>query len=261
MAAFAFAAATSLALAAAGPSRAGGIVSLNLCTDELVLLVADARDIASVSYLSHLREETPLWRRARRHRANDGTMLAAAAMRPRVVMTMGTGGRDRARLAAAVGARLIELPYPQTIADIAKALREVGRATGGEARAERIAALLEDGVHTAPRRLHDAMWIDGAGRTLSPTGLSAQWMRLAGLRQRATPGDRVSLETLWSRPPAVLVRSLYRTRQTSSATSWIRHPAAARVPARTVATDGRRWTCAGPALLPEMLRLRRLLAR
>ena len=44
MAAFAFAAATSLALAGASASvsaRTGGIVSLNLCTDELVLLVAD----------------------------------------------------------------------------------------------------------------------------------------------------------------------------------------------------------------------------
>lgn len=274
MAAFAFAAAIRLVLTGAlpfagAPALAGalplagvptrGVVSLNLCTDELVLLVVDPRRIQSVSYLSHLREETPLWRRARAFRANDGTMLAAAAMRPGLVVTMGTGGRDRAQLARAVGARLLELPYPQSIADVARSLREVGRATGGQARAERIAALLEDARRTAPARRYDAMWVDGAGRTLSPGGLGAEWMRLAGLAQRAVPGDRITLEAMWTHPPAVLVRSRYRARQMSSATTWARHPGAARISSRGLATDGRRWTCAGPALLPEILRLRGLL--
>ena len=71
MAAFAFAAATSLALVGASASvsaRTGGIVSLNLCTDELVLLVADPARVRSVSYLSHSADETPLWRAARRYR-------------------------------------------------------------------------------------------------------------------------------------------------------------------------------------------------
>ena len=66
MAGFASASAISLALAGAPTlPQAGGVVSLNLCTDELVLLVADSAAIRSVSYLSHLRDETPLWRRAR----------------------------------------------------------------------------------------------------------------------------------------------------------------------------------------------------
>ena len=259
MAAFAFASAISLALAGAPAlSQARGVVSLNLCTDELVLLVADPAAIRSVSYLSHLREETPLWRRARRHRANDGSMLAAAAMRPALIVTMGTGGRDRARLAAAVGARLLELPYPQTLPDIAASLRTVGRATGNAARAERIVGLLRAAEATAPAAPIDAMRIDGAGRTSSADGLGAAWLRLAGLKQRAVPGDRASLELMMTRPPAVLVQSLYRARQMSSATSWLRHPAAARAAAGwKIATDGRRWTCAGPSLLPEILRLRR----
>lgn len=263
MAVSAFVTAISLA-ASAVPSTRPGIVSLNLCSDEIVLLVAQPAQIRSVSYLSHLAEETPLWRRARRFAANDGSMMAAAAKRPGLIITMGSGsggasGRDRERLARAVGARLLVLPYPASLADVAASVRGVGRATGNVANAERIVAAMRAAEASAPRRSRDAMWLDGAGRTLSARGLGAAWLRLAGLRQRAVTGDRVGLESLLIRPPAIIVQSRYRAGQMSSATSWLRHPVARRVRVgRTLGTDGRRWTCAGPTLLPEILRLRRV---
>lgn len=254
MAAFAFA--TAISLAAAGPA-AGGVVSLNLCSDELVLLVARPEQIRSVSFLSHSPEESPLWRLARRHRANDGSMLAATAVRPSLVVTMGSSGRDRARLARAVGARLIVLPYPTRLADVEASLFRIGQATGNPRRAARIVAAMRAAQRGAPNIKRDALWLDGAGRSFSPTGLGAQWLTLAGLAQRNVAGDRMTLETLIARPPALLVQSRYRARQTSSATAWLSHPAAHRVRAgRTLVTDGRRWTCMGPTLLPEILRLR-----
>ncbi|HZF42046.1 MAG TPA: hypothetical protein VEZ48_01395 [Sphingomonadaceae bacterium] len=260
MAAFAFASAISLL--AAAPGATGGVVSLNLCTDELVLLVARPDQVRGVSYLSHLPEELALWRQARRYPANDGSMLAAAARRPALVVTMGSAGRDQARLAAAVGARLLVLPYPASLADIAASVRRVGRATGNVGRAEAIVASMRSAVRNAPGGAVDAMWLDGAGRTLSPSSLGAAWLRLAGLAQRSVAGDQVTLEAMLTRPPTVVVQSRYRAGQMSSATGWLRHPAARRVArARTLPTDGRRWTCAGPTLLPEILRLRRALAR
>ena len=49
-------------------------------------------------------------------------------------------------------------------------------------------------------------------------------MRLAGLKQRPLSGDRVSLEDLLVRPPAVLVQSRYRSGQMSRGTTWLNHP-------------------------------------
>lgn len=258
MGAFAFATAISLAAAPTG----SGVVSLNLCTDELVLLVTEPARIRSLSYLSHASEETPLWRRARKYRANDGSMLAAAAMRPGLIVTMGASGRDRERLAKAVGARLLVLPYPMTLADVEANVLSVGRATGGDLEAERIVALMRGVVADAPAARRDAIWVDGAGRTFAADGLGAAWLALAGLRQRKIPGERLRLETVIVRPPAVLVESRYRAEQLSSATAWRRHPASrfART-GRTLVADGRRWTCMGPSLLPEILRLRGLMAR
>ena len=87
-------------------------------------------------------------------------------------------------------------------------------------------------------------------------------MALAGLRPRAMAGDRVPLETLIARPPAVLLRSDYRQGQYSGAQRWLAHPAARHARGgRTLSTDGRRWTCMGPLLIAEVERLRRELAR
>lgn len=257
MAGSAFAWAISIALAPAGITAPAGIMSLNLCTDELVLLVADPAQIRSVSYLSHAPEESALWRRARRHPANDGSMTAAAAVRPRVVVTMGTGGRDRERLATAIGARLLVLPYAATLDDVAANVRAVGRVTGNAARAQAVVAAMQGAAASTPARRRGAIWVDGAGRTFDASGLGAQWMQLAGLQQRAVGGDRVGLEAMLARPPAVLVQSRYRAHQMSSATGWARHPLSARArPGVRLDTDGRRWTCMGPTLLPEILRLR-----
>ncbi|MEA3041412.1 MAG: iron complex transport system substrate-binding protein, partial [Sphingomonadales bacterium] len=108
----------------------------------------------------------------------------------------------------------------------------------------------------------DTIWLGGGGRTIAASGLEAQWMRLAGLAQRPMRGDRVSLEQLTLRPPTILLRSDYRQGQYSEAQRWLRHPLAAGAGrARTVPTDGRRWTCMGPLLIDEIARLRRVIGR
>ena len=263
MRAFACASALSLALggasAAATPQR---VASLNLCTDELVLLLAEPKQIASVSYLSQLPEETPLWTRARAYRRNDGSLLAVAPLKPDLVLAMGGGGRDKAGIGARIGARVLDLPYPSSLIDVEAATLRVATALGREARGKAVVAAIERVRQSAPARRRDAIYLSGGGRSVSAQGPAAEWMAAAGLRQRSLPGDRASLETLLVRPPDVLLRSLYRSGQVSAEQRWLSHPLARRVRAgRTLTTDGRLWTCMGPLLVPEILRLRRELAR
>ena len=262
MRAFASLLAISLASAApaapadAAPRRAA---SLNLCTDELLLLLAAPEQIVSVTHLGRQPAETPLWRQARRYARNDGSLVSVAPLRPDLVVTMGGGARDRLRIAARLGMRVIELPFATRLADveasIARLAAALGRPRAGAALLRRIAALKA----SRPAAAADAIWLGGGGRTVSASGLEAEWMALAGFRQRAMPGDRVSLETLLLRPPAVLLRSDYRQGQYSSRQRWLSHPAARYGGAgtRTIPTDGRRWTCMGPLMIDEILRLRR----
>ena len=260
----AFAFAFSL-LAAAAPAAAAApqrVASLNLCTDELLLILADPRQIASVTYLSQSEAETPLWRKARRYPRNDGSLVSVAPLKPDLLLTMGGGARDRAGIAAKLGIPTLDLPYPQSVADVEAAISRVaaalGRTKAGRAALARIAALRQ----AAPRRALDTIWLGGGGRTVGAESLAAGWMAMAGLRQRPMAGDKVSLEQLLAAPPAVLLKSDYRAGQYSGEQRWLSHPLAKRARAgRTLATDGRLWTCMGPLMAGEIARLRRELAR
>ncbi|HEY1604338.1 MAG TPA: ABC transporter substrate-binding protein [Allosphingosinicella sp.] len=238
------------------------MASLNLCTDELLLLLGDAKQIASVTHLAQNPAETPLWRRARRFPRNDGSLVSVAGLRPDLVITMGGGARDRAGIARRLGIRLLDFPFPQNLADVAGELRTLAAALGRPDAAKPWLEALAGLERTAPPVRIDTIWLGGAGRTVAAGSLAAQWMALAGLRQRTLTGDRVSLETLLVRPPALILRSDYRSGQYSSEQRWLTHPLAARARrSRTLSTDGRLWTCMGPLLAPEIEKLRRELAQ
>jgi iron complex transport system substrate-binding protein len=233
------------------------VASLNLCTDEYLLLLARPEQVVSVTHLAHSPAETPLWKLARRHPRNDGSLLSVAGRKPDIVLTMGGGVRDRGTIAARLGIRAIDLPFPQTLADVERGIAKVGAALGRQNRAklllDRIAALRR----SRPAAQVDTIWLGGGGRTVRATGLEAQWMALAGFRQRPLKNDRVSLEQLLVSPPKILLRSDYRAGQYSGEQRWLAHPLAKGTGrSRTVSTDGRRWTCMGPTMIEEVHRLR-----
>lgn len=234
------------------------IASLNLCTDEYLLLLAKPNEIASVSRLAQDRAESPLWRSASAYPGNRGSIEQVIGTRPTLVLTMGGGGRSTGLLARRMGIRTIDLPYPTSIAEVAANMRRVAAALGDKRRAEPWLARLRRMEKTRSAMQRDAIWVSGGGISLSPGSPGAQWLALAGLRQRQLPGGRADLETLLVAPPAVLVRSDYRRGQMSQGVRWFDHPIVRRLASRTVTTDGRAWTCAGPLMLDEIERLRRI---
>jgi iron complex transport system substrate-binding protein len=250
--------AAALAVAPAAGAAPRRVVSLNLCTDELLLALGDRSQIASVSHLSHISHETPYWGAARAFPANDGSILSVVARKPDLILTMGGGGRDSERLARRMGARLVTLPYMMTLNEMKTGVGSVAEALGRRQAGERLLAPLAALERSRPARMIDTVWMGGGGRSLPATGLGADWMALAGLRQRALTGDRVTLEQLLVRPPALLLRSDYRSGQYSGEQRWLSHPLAGRAnKARTIHTDGRLWTCMGPSLIPEIARIRK----
>lgn len=259
---FAFAWAISLALAGTAQAAPKRVASLNLCTDELLLMLADPGQIASVTHLSRQPAETALWRQARRYPQNDGSLLSVAPLRPDLVLTMGGGARDRVRIAERLGMKVVDLPYPQSIGDIEAAVTEVAAALGRPEAGKPVLAHIDRLKRSVPAKAVDTIWLGGGGRSVAAQGLAAQWMRLAGFRQRSLRGDRVSLEQLLARPPVILLRSDYRSGQYSGEQRWLSHPLAADTrKSWTIVTDGRRWTCMGPYLIQEIERLRKMAGR
>lgn len=243
---------------ASGLALALKVASLNLCADEYLLLLAHPSQVASVSYLSQHRLESPLWKSARRFPANGGSIEHVIASKPDVVLTMHGRGRASRLLASRLGLRLVTLQAPSSLADVHANLRQVGALLGQRGRAAAWTARLHGLERSAPAPAADAIWLSGGGLSLSP-GVGPQWLRLTGLEQRQLPEGRATLEMLLTRPPKVLVRSDYRSGQMSGGEQWLRHPIVRRAAARQLVTDGRAWTCMGPLMIPEIERLRRLM--
>jgi iron complex transport system substrate-binding protein len=232
------------------------VASLNLCTDEYLLLLARPAEVASVSFLSQDANESPLWRLARAHPANRGSLEEAIAARPDIVLTMGGGGRATSLIASRLGIKALELRAVSSLADVSYNLAAVAAALGRPQQARPWLQRLVNLRSTTPAKGVDAVWLGGSGQSLAVPSAGASWMRLAGLRQRALRGDRISLETLLVRPPAVLVLSRYRSGEVSRGSAWLNHPVVRQAKSKRMMTDGRAWTCMGPLLIGEVERLR-----
>ena len=230
--------------------------SLDLCSDELALLLAAPGQLVSVSKLGADPRETALAPRAGGIHRNAGHIDGIAALAPAVVLVSGgIGGVYGAELARRLGARVVTLPYPRSITGVRANIRAAAAALGQRARGEAVIARFDATLGAVPPQLAPALLVGGGGVT--PDGLAAELLRHAGLRQ-VTGGETVRLEALLAAPPEVLILSRYHPGEGSLNAAWLRHPALARLPVsmRRLATDGRAWTCMGPLVADEVARLR-----
>ena len=229
--------------------------SLNMCSDEYLLLLARPQEIASVSRLSRDPADSVLWRQGRNYPGNRGTLESALASKPNLLITMGGGGRSTTLIARKMGLRTLDLPFPMTIADVTSNMDRVAVAIGDPARSlpwkRRLAAL-----RAGARSARDAIFLGAGGNSVGAQSVEAEWMGLAGLKQRHLPGGRASLELLATRPPAVMLRSAYRRSERSLGQGWLEHPLANPTTSTVISVDGRPWTCAGPLMIAEIHKLR-----
>ncbi len=238
-------------------SAALKVASLDLCADEYLLLLARPEEIASVSRVSQDPADSSLWRQARKYPGNRRGLENVLRTRPTMLLTMGGGGRATSLIASRLKIATTTLAYPTSISDVERSMIRVARMLGDPRRADGWRKRLRL-LKGRPSPQRDTIFLGGGGDSMSSGTLGAQWMALAGMRQRALPGGRATLETLATVPPQILLRSTYRRNQPSLGQRWLDHPLARRSSARTIETDGRPWTCSGPLMLEEIIRLRAL---
>lgn len=244
---------------AAAPVR---VVSLNLCTDELALLLAAPGQLASVSFLGADAQETALAARARGLPTNNGRLDSVAALAPDLVLTGGGSDRYARELAARMGVRTLDVPPPTTVAEIRANILAVADALGRHEAGRALQAWFDAELGSEPSARRTALLLGGGGITAGADGVGAALLRHAGLVQQAVPAGQVSLERLLANPPQIIVQTSYRSRQQSLGQAWLAHPALKALPqtTRVITVDGRPWTCMGPLVAPEIARLRGLLA-
>ena len=233
------------------PVRAGDVVSLNLCTDEFLVLLAPER-IAALSPLARDPSLSVVASSAKTLPWVRADAEAVLMLHPSLVLAGPYGAQTTLAILTRAGMRVERTTLPQDFGAIRAETSRLAALLGVPARG---AALLADMdarlASVPPHPALRALALAPRGYTAPVGSLEDSVLRAAGLINAGT-GARVGLEAIVAHPPALLVEDLTPD-YPSLATDMLRHPALSRIPRRFVPPA--LLACGGPwsARAVEML--------
>jgi iron complex transport system substrate-binding protein len=243
----------SAALAASPPQR---IVSLNKCTDQLLLALVERSRIASVSpratdELSFMAEELKALP------ANSGRGESVLLTDADLVLAGPFESHTRQALLRRQGFDVLVIGLWRTLAEGRAQIRELSRRLGTEDRGEALIAEIDAALARsrdaapAPRTV---LVLQQRGYTPGDTGILDELIRHMGLvpyseRVGVAHGGLVSLERLVADPPDYLLMSNPDGVAVDEGSAFLRHPALAGAvpPDRRLHLPARLTICGGPA--------------
>ena len=259
----------SLPFTAAGaPQR---IVSIGLCTDQLLLLLAEREQIASLSVWAVDDNMSFMIDAVGNIPLNNSSVEDVVRYRPDLVLTSRFAAWNTARFLRQLGYEVREIPQARSIAEIYTLLRQVGGWIGKHAAAEAMIDDMRRRLDEIRRRHADrpqksVIVYSPNGFTIGANTLEDDLFRHAGYRNLAADmgidGFRqISLEKLVAADPDVLQIDRSLSRQDSLATAHVGHPVLDKLVREREYLDipTRLRICAGPMIVEaiEMMARRR----
>ena len=247
------------------------VVSINLCTDQLVLNVAHADQILSLSWLAADADESMLHELASPYARNFGTAEEIVRLAPDVVIAGSYSNPYTKSLLSRLGYEVVEIEPARSLRDIATNLLKIGDAIdrADEARAvvaamqDRISVLAAAGSEIRP----SAIVIRPGGYTIERDSIAHELLELAGIEDRAIEigldaWGSLSVETLLRARPEFLIISDYKLDTASLANAWYAHPAITELASQMPSTrlGARYWACGAPQSLDSVALLRAAIA-
>jgi iron complex transport system substrate-binding protein len=265
-----------IAAAAAGAGRAAGqgadaaprpvparVASINLCTDQLAMMVGAPGQLRSVTYLAADPAISAMAEAAAALPQNRGRAEEIFLMRPDLVLAGTWSDPAATAMMERVGLRVERFAPGASFADIRGNITRMGEVLGQPARAAAILrdfdarlAALSASVADRPR-LRAAHYAPN-GYTFGGATLTGQILAAAGYDNIAddyglAAGGTLALERLVMAAPDIVLTGT-RDPGPSRGSAILSHPALAALPRAGVAT-GADWACATPFVLDAVERL------
>ncbi len=231
-----------LALLLTSSAQAERVVSLNLCTDELLVLLAPA----SVAALSPLARDPSLsvvaaqaarlpWVRP------DGE--AVLRLHPDLVLAGAYGAQSVLGVLRRRGVRVVQVSEASDFAGVAAEVTQVAAVLGVPGRGRALVAAMWSRLKAVVQRPRGraVLW-EARGFSAGPGSFGDAVLRAAGFADAGT-GGQMGIEALVTHPPDVLVTETAPA-YPSLSTSMLAHPALAGL--RRVSVDPALLACPGP---------------
>lgn len=243
------------------------VVSMNICTDQLALMLAAPGQLVSVSFLAHDPAYSPLVEAARDLPANRGTAEDVVLLQPDLVLAGRFTTSATVAMLHRLGIPVIRFDPENNLDDVERALEMMGEALRREDEATAIIdqfradrAILEERV--APFARESAALYFARGFSSGRQSLASDILDAAGLDNLASElgfefGGQLALETLVLNNPERLVLGRRSTAGWSEAKALLDHPALRSIPAyaRGVSFSDADWVCGTPYVLQAVMRL------
>jgi iron complex transport system substrate-binding protein len=219
------------------------VVSLNLCTDQMLVLLAPRKILAlsplardpALSFVAQEAAHLPIVR---------ASAEAVLALHPNLVLAATFGAQTTLALLEQEGTPVLRVDLPKDFDGIRKQTRLLATVLGAQALGEALLAAMDASLDDLPRpsrRIRALVW-EPRGFTAGPGSLMDAVLRSAGLIN-ASDGRRVGLEALLREPPDLLVVPAAPDFP-SLASAQLDHPALAGVHRRAIPPA--LTLCAGP---------------
>jgi len=232
------------------------IVSMNVCSDQLLLSLADPEQILGLSRFSR---DAWVSGDARRYPKLSGGAEDVLVLKPDIVVASLFDKRSTRELLKAKGLHLAELSVPRTLDEVKDQIRELGDITGHRERATQQIAQLDAALARARQAVADRHyrvlplsrrgWVAGSdgfvGALLAETGL----FNAAG-ELGFSFGGFASLEAIVSLKPDLLLVSQAGDVARDDGQAFLLHPALERFypPEKRIAIPERLTECGGVTL-------------
>lgn len=257
--------------AAALPAQAGTapkrVVSVNLCTDQLALMLAAPGQIVSVSKLSHDPDSSAMADAARAYPTNGSGAEEVYLLHPDLVLAGTFTSPATVQMLRDLGIRVEQFAPARALAEVPERIAQMGRALGREAEAEQMIARFRADLaelSRAPAHRPRAALYYVNGYTVGDRTLAGDILRAGGFDNIAAEagferGGTLPLEQLILLAPEVIIEGKDYPGQ-ARAEEVLRHPALRALSGTRVAgtlTD-RDWICGTPMVLSAVKKMRDL---
>ncbi len=262
----------SLSAQNAKPQR---IVSLNLCTDQILIDLVPRSRISALSHVATDASVSSIADRAKGIRRVRGEAEEVLALDPDLVITTEFSTPTTVSMLERLGRRVVKVPFASDIAGVRNVVRRMAEAVGETDTGNAIIAKLDQRLAALALPASDGpaptAVIYQVNSIASATGtLEDEALRIAGFRNLATelhlePGGRVALEAIVANPPDLLVLSGPSDEYRTVVADTLTHPALKAVmrDRATLVVPWRHWLCGTPdiaAAIESLADARRRLA-
>jgi iron complex transport system substrate-binding protein len=252
-----------LTCASADPHR---IVSLNMCSDELVLRLADPANVASVTWLSRNARYSNVADLADTVPINHGSAEEVLASRPDTIIA----GKHTTRVTVAMlrqaGLAVTDLDVPHNVAEIREEIARVAAQVGKPERGQRLIDDMDLQLAALPLpatgRHLKALVYNPNGFAVGHGTLVDEILTRAGLDNVAADlgiesYGRIPLETVVLGGVDLLILGIDEGQPPALATEMLHHPILEELKDRVhiVNLPSRLWTCGGPRVIEAIRRL------